>query len=68
MASVKKSNVPDSWPGPNSVIGSSGHPARSSLHFVIFCVAAGSHNAFSSRTVMASAQVLDGLMITVRPS
>ena len=66
MNSVKKSNVPESVPGPNSFSGTSGKPARTSFQlstfepvFQIF---------FSSAVVRQSAQVFWRLVTSEIPS
>ena len=66
MNSVKKSNVPESVPGPNSLSGTSGKPARTSFQlstfepvFQIF---------FSSAVVRQSAQVFWRLVTSEIPS
>src|SRR5215207_2483108 len=66
MASVKKSNVPESVPGPNSFSGTSGKPARTSAQ--LFTLEPVSQIFFSSAVVRQSAQVFDLLPTIEIPS
>ena len=65
-ASVKYSNVPESVPGPNSLIGTSGKPARTSFQLSTF--EPGSQIFFSSATERQVAQVFCWFTTTVSAS
>jgi hypothetical protein len=60
--------VPESAPGPYSLIGWLGQSERTSLHFITFPCASGAQIFFRSSTVMVFAHVLRGLTTTVRAS
>ena len=66
ITSVKKSNVPESVPGPKSFSGTSGKLER--MSFQLFTFEPVFHVAFSSAVVRQSAQVFDLLTTTERPS
>src|SRR5688500_15122630 len=66
MNSVKKSNVPESVPAPNSLSGTSGNPARMSFQLSTFEPVF--QTFFSSAVVKHVAQVFCGLIASVMPS